>query len=134
MEESAARELRFYGLGALVVAGLTVSAGFRIALLAPEDRPEGALFFVVAAAIGGAFALWRATRPDSRFRQDSEAPGSRLYWRLVMFGVIVPILDIFLQGAVHVSLAGAVAGVIGAVLVATRLSARRARQPGQSTH
>jgi hypothetical protein len=111
--------LRFFGIGGLVFAGLIAASVFRISTVVQGDRPKAGLYFVAAFLLGLVY-MWGAAREgDSPWDQDPEKPGNHRYWRLILAGVIVPLLDSALAGGMLLIAAGFVSSLIVWVCAAT---------------
>lgn len=125
---------RFYGLGALVLGGLIAASAFRVGAVVPEDRMK-AVGYLAAAFTLGTLYIWNAARgPGSPWVQDPSSPGNHRYWRLMLAGVIVPLLDAALAGGVLLVVAGFVSSLIVWVCLSTLARSRRATagSPGPS--
>ena len=103
---------RFFGIGGLVFAGLIAASVFRISTFVQADRPKAGIYFLAAFALGLVY-MWGATRePNSPWNQDPENPGNHRFWRLVLAGVIVPLLDAALAGGMLLIAAGFVSALL----------------------
>lgn len=104
--------LRFYGIGGLVLAGLLAASIFRITTVVMEDRVKASGYFLAAFVLGLVY-MWGTTRdPSSPWVQDPDNPGNHRFWRLILAGVIVPILDAALAGGMLLIAAGFVSSLI----------------------
>lgn len=121
---------RFYGLGTLVLGGLIVASAFRTFAVVPEDRMK-AVGYLATAYVLGTLYIWNAARgPESPWIQDPSSPGNHRYWRLMVAGVIVPLLDAALAGGVLLVVAGFVSSLI--VWVCLTTIARSQRSTGSA--
>jgi hypothetical protein len=119
MTTQGAARLRFFGIGGLVFAGLIAASIFRISTVVQADRPKAYGYFLVAFLLGQVY-MWGAGRePDSPWVQDPQKPGNHRYWRLILAGVIVPLLDAALSGGLLLVAAGFVSSLIVWVCIAT---------------
>ncbi len=110
---------RFFGIAGLVFAGLIAASVFRISTVVQDDRPKAGIYFLAAFLLGLVY-MWGATRePDSPWNQDPENPGNHRFWRLILAGVIVPLLDAALAGGMLLIAAGFVSSLIAWVCSAT---------------
>ena len=121
---------RFYGLGTLVLGGLIAASAFRTFAVVPEDRMK-AVGYLATAYVLGTLYIWNAARgPESPWIQDPSSPGNHRYWRLMLAGVIVPLLDAALAGGVLLVVAGFVSSLI--VWVCLTTIARSQRSTGSA--
>ena len=115
---------RFYGLGALVLGGLIAASAFRTFAVVPADRMK-AVGYMAAAYVLGTLYIWNAARgPASSWVQDPSSPGNHRYWRLMLAGVIVPLLDAALAGGILLVVAGFVSSLIVWVCLTTLARSR----------
>lgn len=116
---------RFYGLGTLVLGGLIAASAFRTFAVVPADRMKAVGYLAAAFALGTLY-IWNAARgPASAWVQDPSSPGNHRYWRLMLAGVLVPLLDAALAGGVLLIVAGFVSSLIVWVCLSTLARSRR---------
>ncbi|MPZ68505.1 MAG: hypothetical protein GEU71_03145 [Actinobacteria bacterium] len=124
--------MRFFGIGGLVFAGLVAASVFRISTVVQEDRLKAGVYFLAAFLLGLVYMWGAAREPGSPWVQDPQKPGNHRFWRLILAGVIVPLLDAALAGGMLLIAAGFVSSLIVWVCMAT-IGRIRHSTPGGGT-
>lgn len=110
---------RFFGIGGLVIAGLIAASVFRISTVVQDDRLKAYGYFLAAFLLGLVYMWGAAREPNSPWVQDPRKPGNHRFWRLILAGVIVPLLDSALAGGMLLIAAGFVSSLLVWVCVTT---------------